>query len=100
MTIKFHSALKRLTVMVIAASLGIGLFATGVSAGSAGNRGGRAQAVQPVLVLVRRRADKYPTGPGGQPDFWNYDPTTGEKTSDSSPGVAPDELAALWSVEP
>ena len=33
-------------------------------------------------------------------DFWNYDPNTGEKTSNSSPGVAPEELAELWSGRP
>jgi hypothetical protein len=29
-------------------------------------------------------------------DSWNYDPKTGEKIADTSPGVAPDELAALY----
>lgn len=29
-------------------------------------------------------------------DFWNYDPRTGEKITNSSPGVAPGELAQLW----
>ena len=48
MSIQFHSTLKRLTVLVIAGALGIGLFATGVWAGSAGNPGDRAQATQPV----------------------------------------------------
>jgi hypothetical protein len=32
------------------------------------------------------------------PDFWNYDPQTGEKIANSSPGVAPEELATLSSV--
>jgi hypothetical protein len=101
MTIQFHSTLKRLTVMVIAAALGIGLFATGVWAGSAGNSGDRAQTVQPVssFWLYDARTGS-PTGPGGQLDFWNYDPRTGKKISNYSPGVAPDDLAALWSVEP
>ena len=31
-------------------------------------------------------------------DFWNYDPQTGEKIANSSPGVAPGELAKLRSV--
>ena len=97
----FHSTLKRLTVTVIAAALGIGLFATGVWAGSDGNRGDRAQAGSAGrFLLALRRADRIPHWAGGQPDFWNYDPMTGEKISDSSPGVAPDELAALWSVQP
>ena len=100
MTIPFHSTLKRLTVMVIAAALGIGLFATGVWAGSARNPADRAQTIQPVSSGWRYDARTgNPTGPQGQPDFWNYDPTTGEKISDYSPGVAPDELAALWSAE-
>jgi hypothetical protein len=87
--------------MVIAAALGIGLFATGVWAGSAGNDGDRAQAVQPVGSFWRYDARTgNPTGPQGQPDFWDYDPTTGEKIADTSPGVAPEDLAALWGVEP
>ena len=38
-------------------------------------------------------------GPAGQPDFWNYDPRTGAKISDSSPGVSPTELPELWSAD-
>ncbi len=30
-------------------------------------------------------------------DFWNYDAKTGEKVQNTSPGVAPDELAQLFS---
>jgi hypothetical protein len=101
MTIQLHSTIKRLTIMVIAAAFGIGLFATGVWAGSAGNRGDRAQTVQPVSSFWRYDARTgNPTGPQGQLAFWNYDPATGEKISDYSPGVAPEDLAALWSVEP
>lgn len=37
-----------------------------------------------------------PAGPSGQPDFWNYDPYTGAKTSGASPGAAPGELARIW----
>jgi hypothetical protein len=97
MSIQFHSTLKRLTVLVIAAALGIGLFATGVWAGSAGNPGDRAQTIQPVSPGWRYDARTgSPTGPQGQPDFWNYDPTTGEKIADTSPGVAPADLATLW----
>ena len=48
MSIQFHSTLKRLTVMVITAALGISLLATGVWAGSARNGGDRAQAIQPM----------------------------------------------------
>ena len=33
-------------------------------------------------------------------DFWNYDSKTGEKIADSSPGVASDELAQVWSGSP
>ena len=35
-------------------------------------------------------------GVATRPDFWNYDPKTGEKIADTSPGVAPEQLAALW----
>jgi hypothetical protein len=38
-----------------------------------------------------------PAGPSGEPDFWNYDPYTGAKTSDASPALAPGELARIWS---
>jgi hypothetical protein len=37
-----------------------------------------------------------PAGPSDEPDFWNYDPYTGAKTSDASPGIAPGELARSW----
>jgi hypothetical protein len=37
-----------------------------------------------------------PVGPSGEPDFWNYDPYTGAKTSDASPGIAPGEPARIW----
>jgi hypothetical protein len=33
----------------------------------------------------------------GQPDFWNYDARTGEKTSNTSPGLRPGDLARLYS---
>jgi hypothetical protein len=33
----------------------------------------------------------------GQPDFWNYDALTGEKTSNTSPGLRPGDLARLYS---
>ena len=99
MSIQFHSTLKRLTVMVIAGALGIGLFATGVWAGSAGNPGVRAQTIQPVSSGWRYDARTgSPIGPQGQPDFWNYDPVTGVKVADYSPGVAPENLATFWSA--
>jgi hypothetical protein len=31
-------------------------------------------------------------------DFWNYDPQTGKKIANTSPGVSSGELATLWSV--
>jgi hypothetical protein len=31
------------------------------------------------------------------PDFWNYDAKTGEKTSNTSPGLQPSELARFYS---
>jgi hypothetical protein len=40
------------------------------------------------------------TAQAGPADFWNYDPQTGNKIANSSPGVAPGELATLWSVSP
>ena len=64
MTIQFHSTLKRLTVMVIAAALGIGLFATGVWAGSAGNAWrSRTNDSAGELGLALRRADRKPHRP-------------------------------------
>lgn len=90
----------RAMIMLITATLAVGLFASGVWAGS--TRGG---SEAPARVEARDSfwgydaETGYPTGPAGQPDFWNYDPATGEKISDYSPGVAPDELAALWSAE-
>ena len=32
-----------------------------------------------------------------RPDFWNYDPVTGAKIADTSPGVYADQLAGLYS---
>jgi hypothetical protein len=32
------------------------------------------------------------------PDFWNYDPKTGEKIANTSPGLSADELAENYSV--
>jgi hypothetical protein len=101
MTTQLHSALRRTTITLIAATLGISVFATGVWAGSAGGGSER-----PSTVQARSSYWSYdprtgnPMGPAGQPDFWNYDPNTGEKISNNSPGVAPKDLAALWSVEP
>ena len=101
MTNQRQSALKRITIMLITAILGISLFTTGVWTGSAGGGDEHASTVQ-----ARSSFWSYdprtgnPMGPAGQPDFWNYDPTTGAKISDYSPGVAPNDLAALWSVEP
>jgi hypothetical protein len=31
-------------------------------------------------------------------DFWNYDPKTGEKLQNTSPGIAPEELGQLFGV--
>jgi hypothetical protein len=101
MTIQLQSSIRRVAAVLIVATVGIGLFATGVWAGSGGNRGDGAETVQPLSSFWRYDARTgNPTGPQGQPDFWNYDPATGAKISDYSPGVAPDDLATLWSVEP
>jgi hypothetical protein len=31
-------------------------------------------------------------------DFWNYDPKTGEKLQNTSPGIAPEDLGQLFGV--
>jgi hypothetical protein len=31
-------------------------------------------------------------------DFWNYDPATGERIADTSPGISADQLAGLYSA--
>ena len=96
-----HSLIMRVTLVLLAATLGITLFLTGAWAGSA--RGGDEH---PLTVPTPRHSWNYdpqtgnPTGPQGQLDFWNYDPATGVKTSNSSPGVAPEKLAALWNGRP
>ena len=101
MTTRLHLLLNRtIMILLIAATLAVGLFASGVWAGS--TRGGSeapATAEAQGSFWGYDPATGNPTGPAGQPDFWNYDPTTGEKISDYSPGVAPDELAALWGAE-
>ena len=51
--------------------------------------------------LSGKRSDEIPYLSHGvttaQPDFWNYDQRTGKKIADTSPGVAPDQLAQMWS---
>ena len=99
MTTGMRHALKRTAVTLIAVTLGMSLFATGVWAGSTRNPGDRAQTIQPVSSGWRYDARTgSPTGPQGQPDFWNYDPAAGDKIADYSPGVAPEGLATLWSA--
>jgi hypothetical protein len=53
----------------------------------------RAPAHEPVVTGI---TIPVPAGPSGEPDFWNYDPYSGAKTSDASPGIAPGELARIW----
>jgi hypothetical protein len=99
MTTQLHSTLNRIAIALVAATLGVGLFATGVWAGSARNGGEPASVVQPHNSFWGYNARTgYPTGPAGQPDFWNYDPKTGAKISNSSPRMGPLELGALWRV--
>jgi hypothetical protein len=99
MTIQLLSPIRRMTAALIAATVGIGLFATGVWAGSDGDGGDRITTVQPRgSFWSYDNHTGNPTGPAGQVDFWNYDPQTGRKISDYSPGVAPEGLAAVWSV--
>jgi hypothetical protein len=99
MKIQLHPLIGRVSLALTIVSLGVILFATGVWAGS--SRDGRDL---PATAQGRGSFWAYdpktgnPTGPQGQPDFWNYDPRTGEKVADYSPGVAPEKLAALWSV--
>ena len=99
MTTEMRRTLKRTAVMLIAVTLVMTLFATGVWAGSA-----RRTSDQPAAVQDRGSFWNYdqrtgnPTGPAGQLDFWNYDPATGRKITDYSPGVAPEDLATLWSA--
>ena len=101
MTNRLQPALKRATITLFTAMLGIGLFAGGVWAGSAGGGSERPSTVQAQDSFWHFDPQTgNPVGPAGQPDFWNYDPKTGTKISDYSPGVAPNDLAALWSVDP
>lgn len=101
MTTRFHPLIMRVALVSIAATLGLALFLTGAWAGSA--RGG---SDRPVTAPTPGSFWNYdpetgnPTGPQGQLDFWNYDPATGKKTSNHSPGVAPEDLAELWSGRP
>jgi hypothetical protein len=101
MRIQFQSLITRITLASIAAALGITLFLTGVWAGSAHGGDDR-----PATVQARGSFWSYDpetgnlTGPQGQQDFWNYDPQTGEKIASYSPGVAPEQLAALSSGRP
>jgi hypothetical protein len=87
-------------LVALTAAFGIGLFATGVWAGSQSSAGDRGPAQARGSFWGYDAGTGNPTGPAGQPDFWNYDPQTGAKISDYSPGVAPEDLAALWSVKP
>jgi hypothetical protein len=88
----------RMMLLALTAAFGIGLFATGVWAGSQSSTGDRGPAQARGSFWGYDARTGAPTGPAGQPDFWNYDPATGAKISDYSPGVAPENLAALWSV--
>jgi hypothetical protein len=98
---QLHKTPTRATITLIATAVGIGLFASGVWAGSAGGGSERPTTVQARGFFWHFDAQTgNPVGPAGQPDFWNYDPQTGAKISDYSPGVAPNDLAALWSVDP
>jgi hypothetical protein len=94
MTIK-----ARMLLVALAAAFGISVFATGVWAGAGRSIDDSRPAVQARPSFWNYdSASGNPTGPAGQADFWNYDPRTGAKISDYSPGVAPEDLAALWSV--
>lgn len=45
-----------------------------------------------------RKAAAAAAGVGLTPDFWNYDPQTGEKIANASPGLSPEELAEVYVV--
>jgi hypothetical protein len=88
----------RMMLVALTAAFGIGLLVTGVWAGSQSTTADRGPAQARGSFWNYDASTGTPTGPAGQPDFWNYDPATGAKISDYSPGVAPEDLAALWSV--
>jgi hypothetical protein len=99
MTTELRRTLKRTAVTLIAVTVGVSLFATGVWAGSARRTGDQAATVQARGSFWNLDPlTGNPTGPAGQQDFWNYDPATGAKIADYSPGVAPEDLATLWSA--
>src|SRR5262245_34236460 len=101
MTNQLRTMLERATILLVAAALGLGLFATGVWAGSSGSASESPSAVQARGSFWNFDPQTgSPTGPAGQPDFWNYSPHTGAKISNSSAGVAPSDLGALFSAEP
>ena len=63
MTIQLHPTLQRITIALVSATLAVGLFATGVWAGST-------------------RDDSEPASPVQAHDsFWNYDAGTGYPTA-------------------
>ena len=99
MTTEMRRTLKRTVVTLIAVALGMSLFATGVWAGSARDTSDQPPTAQAWGSFWNHEPQTgNPTGPAGQLDFWNYDPATGLKIADSSPGVAPEDLATLWST--
>ena len=86
-------------IAAVLTTLAACLFATGVWAGSGRDVRDDGRAIERrTSFWSYDPATGNPTGPAGQPDFWNYDPVTGRRISDYSPGVAPHQLAALWSV--
>jgi hypothetical protein len=60
----------------------------------------RSPTLDPLIADAVRAAEGRSNtlkGPQGQPDFWNYDARTGEKTSNVSPGLRPSDLAEVYS---
>jgi hypothetical protein len=47
-------------------------------------------------VTLNESLGSTPTGPQGQPDFWNYDSQTGRKIADASPRLGPRDLASVY----
>jgi hypothetical protein len=88
-------------------ALGLSIAAVAVPLAQAGHADLGAGTVNPLIGNAIRaeqlRSDVDPLigdairAEQASPDFWNYDPTTGEKTSNTSPGLQPSELATLYS---
>jgi hypothetical protein len=60
----------------------------------------RSPTLDPLIADAIRAAEARSStlrGSQGQVDFWNYDMQTGKKTSNTSPGLGPSDLAKVYS---